>query len=53
MALLHSVDLIVAERDYLKALASLHEGKLAHLRTKELYENKPLPLLNYCDANRP
>ena len=44
LALLHSVDLGVAEGDYLKAGARLHEAELAHLRAKELYENKAISL---------
>jgi len=44
LATLHSVDLGVAEGDYLKAGARLHEAELAHLRAKELYENKAISL---------
>ena len=44
LAMLHSVDLGVAEGDYLKAGARLHEGELAHLRAKDLYENKAISL---------
>ena len=44
LALLHSVDLGVAEGDYLKAAARLHEAELAHARAKELYENKAVSL---------
>lgn len=44
LAMLHSVDLGVAEGDYLKAGARLHEAELAHLRAKELYENKAISL---------
>jgi cobalt-zinc-cadmium efflux system membrane fusion protein len=44
LALLHSVDLGVAEGDYLKAGARLHEAELAHLRAKDLYENKAVSL---------
>ncbi|HEU5406468.1 MAG TPA: efflux RND transporter periplasmic adaptor subunit [Nitrospira sp.] len=44
LAMLHSVDLGVAEGDYLKAGARLHEGELAHLRAKDLYENKAVSL---------
>jgi cobalt-zinc-cadmium efflux system membrane fusion protein len=44
LALLHSMDLGVAEGDYLKAAARLHEAELAHARAKELYENKAVSL---------
>ena len=44
LALLHSIDLGVAEGDYLKAEARLHEAELAHARAKELYENKAISL---------
>ncbi|NGZ97639.1 MAG: hypothetical protein CV089_16220 [Nitrospira sp. WS110] len=44
LAMLHSVDLGVAEGEYLKAGARLHEAELAHLRAKELYENKAISL---------
>jgi cobalt-zinc-cadmium efflux system membrane fusion protein len=44
LAMLHSVDLGVAEGDYLKAGARLHEAELAHLRAKDLYENKAVSL---------
>ncbi len=44
LAMLHSLDLGVAEGDYLKAGARLHEAELAHLRAKELYENKAVSL---------
>jgi cobalt-zinc-cadmium efflux system membrane fusion protein len=44
LAMLHSVDLGVAEGDYLKAGARLHEAELAELRAKELYENKAISL---------
>ncbi len=44
LAMLHSVDLGVAEGDYLKAGARLHEAELAHLRAKDLYENKAISL---------
>ncbi|MBL8074114.1 MAG: efflux RND transporter periplasmic adaptor subunit [Nitrospira sp.] len=44
LALLHSVDLGVAEGDYLKAGARLHEAELAHARAKELYDNKAVSL---------
>jgi cobalt-zinc-cadmium efflux system membrane fusion protein len=42
--MLHSLDLGVAEGDYLKAGARLHEAELAHARAKELYENKAVSL---------
>ena len=44
LAMLHSMDLGVAEGDYLKAGARLHEAELAHLRAKDLYENKAVSL---------
>ncbi|MBM4125859.1 MAG: efflux RND transporter periplasmic adaptor subunit [Nitrospira sp.] len=44
LALLHSVDLGVAEGDYLKAAARLHEAELAYGRAKELYEGKAVSL---------
>lgn len=44
LAMLHSVDLGVAEGDYLKAGARLHEAELAHLRAKDLYENMAVSL---------
>jgi membrane fusion protein, heavy metal efflux system len=44
LALLHSMDLGVAEGDYLKASARLHETELAYARAKELYENKAVSL---------
>ncbi|MGQ0665864.1 MAG: efflux RND transporter periplasmic adaptor subunit [Nitrospiraceae bacterium] len=44
LAMLHSMDLGVAEGDYLKAEARLHESELAHARAKELYENKAVSL---------
>lgn len=44
LAMLHSMDLGVAEGDYLKAGARLHEAELAHARAKELYENKAVSL---------
>ncbi|UVT16133.1 MAG: efflux RND transporter periplasmic adaptor subunit [Nitrospira sp.] len=44
LAMLHSVDLGVAEGDYLKAGARLHEAELAHLRAKDLYDNKAVSL---------
>ena len=44
LAMLHSVDLGVAEGDYLKAGARLHEAELAHFRAKDLYDNKAVSL---------
>lgn len=44
LAMLHSMDLGVAEGDYLKAEARLHEAELAHARAKDLYENKAVSL---------
>jgi cobalt-zinc-cadmium efflux system membrane fusion protein len=44
LAMLHSTDLGVAEGDYLKAAARLHEAELAHARAKELYDNKAVSL---------
>lgn len=44
LAMLHSVDLGIAEGDYLKAGARLHEAELAHLRAKDLYANKAVSL---------
>ena len=44
LAMLHSVDLGVAEGDYLKAGARLHEAVTAHGRAKELYDNKAVSL---------
>ena len=44
LALLHSMDLGVAEGDYLKAAARLYEAELAHARAKELYEGKAVSL---------
>jgi cobalt-zinc-cadmium efflux system membrane fusion protein len=44
LAMLHSLDLGVAEGDYLKAGARLHEAEMAHARAKELYDNKAVSL---------
>lgn len=44
LAMLHSVDLGVAEGDYLKAGARLHEAELAHGRARDLYENNAVSL---------
>jgi cobalt-zinc-cadmium efflux system membrane fusion protein len=44
LAMLHSMDLGVAEGDYLKAAARLHEAELAHGRAQELYHHKVVSL---------
>ncbi len=44
LALLHSVDLGVAEGEYLKAEANLEEAERSHVRATELYENKAVSL---------
>ena len=44
LALLHSVDLGVAEGEYLKAEARLEETERSHVRAEELYENKAVSL---------
>jgi len=44
LALLHSVDLGMAEGEYLKAKARLEEAERSHLRAKELYDNKAVSL---------
>jgi cobalt-zinc-cadmium efflux system membrane fusion protein len=44
LAMLHSMDLGVAEGDYLKAAARLYEAEMAHARAMELYENKAVSL---------
>ena len=44
LALLHSVDLGVAEGEHLKAEARLEEAERSHVRAKELYENKAVSL---------
>lgn len=44
LALLHSVDLGVAEGEHLKAEARLEEAERSHERAKELYENKAVSL---------
>ena len=44
LALLHSVDLGVAEGEHLKAEARLEEAERSHGRAKELYENKAVSL---------
>lgn len=40
LSMLHSVDLGVAEREYLKAKARLEEAERSYVRAKELYDNK-------------
>ncbi len=44
LAMLHSTDLGVAEGDYLKAAARLHEAELAYRRATDLYEQKVVSL---------
>jgi membrane fusion protein, heavy metal efflux system len=44
LAQLHSTDLGVAEGAYLKAVARLHESKLAYERARDLYEQKVVSL---------
>ena len=44
LALLHSVDLGVAEGEYLKSEARLEEARRSHVRAEELYENKAVSL---------
>ena len=44
LALLHSVDLGVAEGEYLKAEARLEEAERSHVRAKELYESSAVSL---------
>jgi cobalt-zinc-cadmium efflux system membrane fusion protein len=44
LALLHSVDLGVAEGEYLKSAARMEEAERSHVRAKELYENKAVSL---------
>ena len=44
LALLHSVDLGMAEGEYLKSAARLEEAERSHVRAKELYENKAVSL---------
>lgn len=44
LALLHSMDLGVAEGGYLKAAARLYEAELAHARAKELFEGNAVSL---------
>jgi len=44
LAMLHSVDLGVAEGEYLKAEARLEEAERSYARAKELYENKAVSL---------
>lgn len=44
LALLHSMDLGVAEGEYLKSEAKLEEAERSHVRAAELYENKAVSL---------
>lgn len=44
LALLHSMDLGVAEGEYLKSEAKLEEAERSHVRATELYENKAVSL---------
>jgi len=44
LAMIHSVDLGLAEGDYLKAKARLEEAERSHARAKELYDNKAVSL---------
>lgn len=44
LAMLHSVDLGVAEGEYLKSAARMEEAERSHVRAKELYENKAVSL---------
>jgi membrane fusion protein, heavy metal efflux system len=44
LAMLHSLDLGVAEGEYLKAKARLEEAERSHGRAKELYDNKAVSL---------
>lgn len=44
LAMLHSVDLGVAEGEYLKAKARLEEAERSYARAKELYDNKAVSL---------
>jgi cobalt-zinc-cadmium efflux system membrane fusion protein len=44
LAMLHSVDLGMAEGEYLKAKARLEEAERSHMRAKELYDNKAVSL---------
>lgn len=44
LAMLHSMDLGVAEMDSLKARARLDEAEMAHLRAKDLYEHRAISL---------
>jgi membrane fusion protein, heavy metal efflux system len=44
LALLHSVDLGVAEGEFLKSAARLEEAERSHVRAQELYENKAVSL---------
>jgi len=44
LALLHSVDLGMAEGEHLKSAARMEEAERSHVRAKELYENKAVSL---------
>lgn len=44
LAMIHSVDLGLAEGDYLKAKARLEEAERSHVRAKELYDGKAVSL---------
>lgn len=44
LAMLHSVDLGLAEGDYLKAKARLEEAERSYVRAKELYDNNAVSL---------
>lgn len=44
LAMLHSVDLGVAEGEYLKSAARMEEAERSHVRATELYENKAVSL---------
>jgi len=44
LAMIHSVDLGLAEGDYLKAKARLEEAERSHVRAKELYDSKAVSL---------
>jgi cobalt-zinc-cadmium efflux system membrane fusion protein len=44
LTMLHSVDLGLAQGEYLKAKARLEEAERSHVRAKELYDNKAVSL---------
>lgn len=44
LAMIHSVDLGLAEGDYLKAKARLEEAERSHVRAKELYDGQAVSL---------